>query len=232
MLLSEIMQLVRDQYTTETIEDAKLKRWIAAAVIEYSRWNPYLKSSTVTTINDQRDYTLPTDCVDVWQVEYWPSGGVQVELNARSEAEVMYARPSTYDDISFRVIEDIKQEEHVRRLRGSWTMENKKLCLMPVPAGDAQTVTVRYYALHALNATATGYDTIPAEDTSIIRDMTMAEIVEGKATEFSIEPSYSEGQQRIDKSLVVQNATKVADRLRYGCKAKYSQPVILYDENQ
>lgn len=232
MLLSDIMQAVRDVYTTETIADATLKRWIAAAVREYSRWNPYLKTIDVTTVNNQREYSLPADCVDVWQAEYWPSGGVQVELNARSEVEQVYRRPSTYDDISYRIIEDIKQQEHVRRIRGSWSVENKTLALSPLPAGDAQTVKVYYYAIHALNVGLTGYDTVPAEDLNILRDMSLAEIIVAKAVEFSIEPSYSEGQQRIDKSSVVANAEHMAKKLRAGCQDKYSQPVIMYEENQ
>lgn len=226
MEIADITRAVEDRYSTETISPDKMNRHIAAAVRWYSRFNPYIKRGEITTEADQRLYDLPSGCIVVIKVEYWPTGGVSVELSAKHEFETMFRRPAAYDLFSERIIEDIKEDEHIKRVRGDWAIENKQIALYPVPSGSSTTVYVDYGATHALNAGATGYDTIPTEDLEIVRDLVVAEIIEGKMTEFSIEPDYSEGLQRETKRFLPGNIAQTISYLRGRCQAKYGGPVV------
>ena len=74
LLLTDIQEGVRDRYTSTTITDAKLDRFIASAVRYYSRWNPYIQSTSFSTVIDQQAYNLPAGCVGVLEVLWLPMG--------------------------------------------------------------------------------------------------------------------------------------------------------------
>lgn len=223
MLLSDIQTAVRDKYTTETIADTKLNRFITAAVKFYSRYNPYMKTTSFDTVDEQKLYDLPSDCIRemVLDVDYWPTGGMSYELSAKQEYETIYRRPASYDLISERVIEDIKQSEHINRIRGQWEIQNGQIALWPVPGASSITVYVTYGSVHALTG-GTTYSTIPAEDLDIVADLTLAEIIRGKRTEFAVEPDYAEGLQRQTKRWLPENISDTVKELRSQCIDKYS----------
>ena len=227
MLLTDIQTAVTDRFTTETIDATKLKRLIAAAVRFYSRYNPYLQQHDFPTVAEQKLYDLPADCIHemVLDVDYWPTGGLSYELSAKQEYETIYQRPASYDLISERVIEDIKQSEHINRVRGDWQIENGQIALWPVPGATSVTVYITYGSTHALTG-GTTYATIPDEDLDIIRDLTIAEILEAKATEFAVEPDYAEGLQRITKRFLPENIDSVVKNLRGKCVQKYGGAAV------
>jgi hypothetical protein len=227
MLVADIITAIEDKYTTETIAEAKMKRYIATAVKFYSRYNPYMKSTNFDTVKDQKLYDLPSDCIRemVLDVDYWPTGGMTFELSAKQEYETIYQRPASYDLISERVIEDIKQSEHINRVRGQWEIENGQIALWPVPGASSTTVYVTYGSVHALTG-GTTYATIPDEDLDIIADLAMAEIIKGKRVEFAVEPDYAEGLQRQVKRWLPGNIDETVKSLRAECVQKYSGAAV------
>jgi len=228
MNLTAIQVAVQDRYATETILIPKLNRLIGAAVRFYSRYNPYLKTTNFDTVYEQQLYDLPADCMQdyIHSVDYWPSGGLSYELSAANEYATLYRRPASYDLISERVIEDIKQEQYIKRVRGQWQIENGQIELWPVPGATATTVYVTYGSVHALNEAGTAYTTIPAEDLEIIRDLTVAEIIEGKRAEFAVEPDYAEGLARHTKHFIPGAVDATVKYLRDKCIQKYGSTAV------
>jgi len=229
MLLTAIREAVRDVYTTETYTDEQLDRRIASAVKWYSRWNPHIKNTSFSVVKDQQYYDLPSDCLRnyIERVEYWPSGGISLELNAANEYAFAYPTAEyTYDLYSQRVTADIRQQEFIRRIKGYYFIENNQIGLFPVPDGSVVTVYVYYGAAHVISGDPEAYATIPAEDLGIIRDLTLAEIIQGKQIEFSVEPNYTEGMQKTIKSQIPKNVEATVRMLRGECQAKYTRNMV------
>ena len=229
MLLTSVVTAVVDRYTTETIAAAKLDRLVDAAVRWYSRFNPYSKSTTIPTVDDQQIYDMPADCMVGTEVDYWPSGGLERALNAARDDAENLRRPTRYDLISERVIEDIKEQQHIERVRGAWEMNsNNQLLLWPVPGTSSVDVIVTYGAVHVLSGTLTtrAYATIPAADLEIIRDLTVSEIIEAKMAEYSVETDYAEGLSRQTKHFIPGNIAATIAYLRGKCTAKYGRVVV------
>ena len=231
MLLTAIREAVRDVYTTETFTDIQLDRRMASAVLFYSRWNPYIKEHSFDVVDEQQYYDLPSDCMYdyIERVDYWPSGGISLELSAASD--YAFGSPDdeyTYDLYSQRVMADIRQSEYIRRIEGSYFIDNNQIGLRPVPDGTEVTVYVYYGAAHVVTGLLTlrAYATIPYEDVNVIRDLTLAEIVGGKGLEFSVEPNYAEGLQRTTKSNIPRNVRATVVQLQAGCIAKYTRNMV------
>ena len=230
MLLADITAAVEDRYTIETIATVKMNRLIALAVLWYSRYNPYVAITSFDTVSEQRLYDLPDDCMQdyVIKVDYWPTGGLSYALSAKYEYDPIYRRSGNYayDLYSERVIADITQAEYIKRVQGQWEIENAQIALYPVPGAGSVEVYVTYGAAHAINALATAYLTIPAEDLEIIRDLTVAEIIEGRRTEASVEPDYAEGLGRQTKRFIPGNVDATVKYLRRKCSDKYSGAAV------
>ena len=224
MLIASIVTAVEDRYTIETIGADKMKRLIAAGVRFYSRYNPSVTVTSFDTVADQRLYDLPSDCMQdyVITVDYWPTGGLDSALSAANEYEERGDAPFRYSLYSERVIDDIKQQEYIERVRGQWEIENDQIALYPVPSGSSVEVYVTYGAGHAINEAETAYTTIPAEDLDIIRDLVVAEIIEGRRIEASVEPDYAEGLGRQTKRFIPGNVDATVKYLRRKCTDKYS----------
>ena len=230
MLLTAIREAVRDVYTTETYTDAQLDRRIASAVRFYSRWNPEIVEYEFDTVADQQYYTLPTACMQdyIERVEYWPTGGISMELNAADEYAFEDPSDYTYDLYSERIIDDIKQQQYISRIVGHYSIDNNQIALWPVPSGGDVTVTVYYGSVHVTSGVdpLETYATIPAEDLDIIRDLTLAQIIQGKGVEFSVEPNYAEGLQRTTKSNIPKNVNATVRALRSECQQKYTRVMV------
>lgn len=225
LTLASIQLAVEDRYTIETIPEAKLNRLIAAGVRYYSRWNPYVRITDFDTVADQRLYDLPDNCLQdyVIKVDYWPSGGLSEELNAGYEyISPTIVGPIPYDLYSEPIMADIKQQLYIKRVQGQWEIENGQIALYPVPGAGSVEVYVTYGSGHALNDEETSYTTIPSEDLEIVRDLTVAEIIEGRRTEASVEPDYAEGLGRQTKHFIPGNVDATVKYLRRKCTDKYN----------
>jgi len=230
MLLTAIREAVRDVYTTETFTDDQLDRRIANAVSWYSRWNPEIVEYAFDTVADQQYYTLPAACMQnyIERVEYWPSGGISLELNAADEYAFEYPSEYTYDLYSERIMDDIKQQQYIRRIIGYYSIDNNQICLRPVPSDSDTEVTIYYGAVHVTSGVGVleTYATIPAEDLGVIRDLTLADIIQGKGVMFSVEPNYAEGLQRTTKSNIPKNVEATVRTLRAECQQKYTRNMV------
>ena len=221
MLITDISLGVQDLYGK--VNATALNRHIAAAVREYSRWNPRILETTLTTILNTTLYSLASvsNLIGVKDVRYLP-GGYNTESYLLSENVFLSAQPERYHVWSQRVIDDIEQAESIGRLAGQWYYRRatNQLKLADNPsAGD--TITLFYYASHAINTGGTGYDTIPNDDLDIIIDLTLARIYRGLALTAAGQPDYREGQESESFKNVATNIESEIARLTEGVKAKY-----------
>ena len=221
MLITDISLGVQDLYGK--VNATALNRHIAAAVREYSRWNPRILETTLTTILNTTLYSLASvsNLIGVKDVRYLPEG-YNTESSLLSENVFLSAQPERYHIWSQRVIDDIEQAESIGRLAGQWYYRRatNELKLADNPsAGD--TITLFYYASHVINVGATGYDTIPDDDLDIIIDLTLARIYRGLALTAAGQPDYREGQESESFKNVATNIESEIARLTEGVKAKY-----------
>lgn len=222
MDLEDLQVAVLRRYTTDTSlsDDVVFAGFAAEAVRRYSQYNPRVLTYEYTTEVNEHSYDLPADCIMILEVQYWPVGEVFAELNASYEPVYLQRRPERYDLISEPIIGDIKRAAYTKRLAGSYEQRNKTIYVYPAPT-SASSLDLVYGAEHVLNDDSDGYDTIPDEDFDIVRDLIIAEAIEGKILEVSLEPDYSEGLGKVTKHYISTNAWAVVNRLRRGLAAKY-----------
>lgn len=220
MKIADIQQLMVDKYSIVAQDDSKSKRQIAAAVRYYSRYNPYIVLYEFTTTVDVSEYDLPEGATGIVDV-LWPADEGLTVVNVGAIRESMLRRPVRYDLVSERVIETIKSDSFYSAYLGNWRRQNDQVVLEPVPGVTGQDVQLWYSKVHALNATATGYDTLPDEDLSILADLALVEVLLQKQIEVSTEPNYREGLGSITKHHVSRNVAATINDLRRGVKGKY-----------
>lgn len=226
MELATIRRAVLDDYTLDTPTATVLNRRIAAAVREYSRYNPRVVDTTLTTVADQAAYTFDVPVNGIREVLYWANGTyytVSQEIMDRLRLDTPYALVSHY------AIEDIKEAAHVRGLLGDWEWRGAsgELVLYPTPETTGETVYVTYYAPHALNDDGDGYDTIPDADQEIIVALTIAELLTAQQIAAAGTPDMAEGLERVTTHFMGQNIAQVIHQLRGKVAAKYGGSAIV-----
>lgn len=227
MRLLGLRTAIQDRYTTESMNIGALDRFIAAAVRFYSRYNPYIKTTTVTTVSNQQKYDLPSDCVDIVDAEWYPLGELYAELQAGAEQIYLLQphRKYRFHQPSDRIIDDIERNAYADRVTGRWEQENKQLVLWPEPTSAGTEVTVIYTSQHVLSSGA--YSTIPNEDFDLLVNLVFAEILSARGFEMAIEPDYSEGLQRTTKRFVPGNTRIAVRELRQEVIDKYGRAAAL-----
>ena len=225
MELATIRRAVLDLYTLDTPTATTLNRRIEAAVREYSRYNPLVVDTTLTTVADQAAYAFDDPVNGIRDVIYWANGTyytVSDEIMDRLRLNTPYALVSQY------TIEDIKEAAHVRGLLGDWEWRNTsgELVLYPTPETSGETVYVTYYAPHALDEEGEGYDTIPDADQDIIAALTIAELLTAKQIEAAGTPDMAEGLERVTTHFMGQSIAQVIHQLRGKVAAKYGGSAI------
>lgn len=227
MLLTTIRTAFTDRFTSETVDQSRLTRLIASAVSEYSRYNPRLRSTTLSTVADQVEYNLPSDCLWVLECYWWPMGEMFAELRAGAEQAYILQHPSRYHMVSDRVIDDINQSEHIQRTIARWEQRNKILVLGAEPsAGGTDDIALVYAAKHEINAGSTGYDTLPDEDLAIMADLTLSIYLQSRSAELALEPDWAEGLQRVTHHFASANLQAVIVQLRQALEGKYGGSVM------
>lgn len=194
---TDIKQRVRDRLddTAATIfTDAEMSRHLDAAVMDYSAHRPYMKSTTITTVEDRKLYDLPADCL--WVTRVWVT-------DADNETT------DTIDDILLDI------EEHTREFDDKlWRAQlreryantgqpvafkwNNQLYLYPKSTESGDTINVEYAALHI--GTNTDFTTIPLQDIRWVESLMLVRCLEALATDAAKRASYSDGQARVDNS--------------------------------
>ena len=223
MNLTTIRQAFTDRFTTEIVAEAKLDRFIAAAIRQYSRYNPVVTKVTLSTVAEQAIYDLSAyNVLMVLDCFWWPGGNITAELLSGSEQAFVAPDPVAYHQPSNRLINDINQSAQVKSLRGTWEQRNQTIMLYPEPTiAGTNDLTVIIGALHILNITYSRYETIPDEDLDIIADLTIANYIVSRASELALEPDYQEGLQRMTRHFAVSNIRSAIEMLEHGVVAKY-----------
>lgn len=216
---------MQDKYSLETQDADKSKRQIASAVRYYSRYNPYIVLYEFTTTIDVSAYDLPAGATIIVDV-LWPADEALTVINVGAVREAMLRRPVRYDLVAERVIEDIKSNAFYDHLLGNWRRQNDQVVLVPTPGVTGQDVQLWYGQDHAINAGATGYDTIPAADMDILADLALVEVLLQKQIETATEPNYREGLGSLTKHHVPTNIARAIKDLRKGVRGKYGGSVV------
>jgi len=170
MLVANIKISAQD-YFPETLDATKIDRFIAAAVREYSRWNPLINSTTITTVDDQQSYTVP-GAIDILNCYWYPGSNVN-EIENLQFYNVLWSEVPASREISLPIIHDIVKNARTDRSKGRWDWKGDKLWLYPEPESNTDVVVVNYTSAHLLAEGA--YATIPDKDFDIIVKLTLAE---------------------------------------------------------
>jgi hypothetical protein len=102
-----------------------------------------------------------------------------------------------------------------------------QLRVWPRPEISGENIYITYMAPHVLNEGGDGYDTIPDEDLSILRDLTLAEMLQSYRMDGAMDIGWTIGLVREDpqgRLPAIQNA--IAE-FRNSVKRKYQRPVGL-----
>ena len=225
MLLTAIAEAIQDNPIASAFTIPALYRYIARAMRLYSQWNPLIKDKTLATVIDQKEYTVTATCIGVYRCLWYPGSTITSDLTISQQ--ILASQVYVTNEPSLSVIHDINESESLRRLQGKWEWReaNRRLVLEPTPTGSGDDITVTYADQHVLNVGGTGYDTIPDEDLEIVRDLCLAEILDGKAMEFAIQPDYRSGAEQETLHFVPGNARDLAELLRSNLANKYGRSV-------
>lgn len=221
MLLTTIRQAIADLYTSETFTATKLNRFIALAVNYYSRYNPIPTDYSFTTVADDNNYDMPTGCIGIQKVIYPAISISNISANYGTDFTRLQHSP-VYNEPSLYVIGDINEGAYIDQYKGHWEYRavGNDLIIDPTPAAGT-IVNVTYWKKHTLNGGSTGYDNIPDEDLEIIASLTLAQIMESKALEASLEPDTQEGLEKITVHFIAGTAYSTIDNLRAKVTEKY-----------
>ncbi len=227
MLISSVRLVVLDRWST-SIDTSKFARLVASAMRYYSRWNPRVVETTLTTVADQQFYDLPSGCIGVREAYWHPSGSPYSTVWANREAIFSLRQPERYFLPSERVIEDINEEAYEHALTGRWEFLSGQgqLCITPEPTVAGTEFPVVYYAEHQINAGATGYETIPDADLDILANLVLAEVIEAEVLVASVSPDYAEGLERETFRFIPSNAGQVVSDLRRSGRGKYGGATV------
>jgi len=228
MELESIRQAVYDVYAEADADVAKLDRLIAAAVRYYNRWNPLVSDTTLTTVSDQETYDCPDGCTGVVKCVWWPKGEplyTYTGITAASDIPTRYRRILPTE----RMIDEINRDFERRSGQGyyEYRANQNQLILSPPPSIDGQTIYLIYRSPHMLNEEGTGYDTIPEEDLSLLRDLTLAEILQAEQVDSAMDIAWAIGLVQETPQSRLPALRQAIKEYRLGVANKYGESVAL-----
>jgi len=200
------------EFDTDHVADA-----VDRAADEYSRLRPYYRETTVTTVEDEDTYSLPTGCVRVVSCDYRTT-----TVNEYGELDDYF--PYTFGDWNHPGLTLIRQrlmQAYDDIGRGYWVQLNsvssyrsgQYLILYPAPDNAGDTFTVRYTALHT--KVSDDYPAIPSQHIQHIEDLAVAFLLEIRARKMDNVPTqYRSGQTTVSRRGISENLRLDADRLR------------------
>lgn len=223
MLASEIEDAVKQRWDTGTFGATDWNQLIPRAARFYSRYNPRMVETELTTVSDQSEYDLPAGTILVTKVLWYKGTEVSAQLLAGSEAFVLEPRRRLPNMPSDDVINDINEEALLKLMQGDWEQwkGNGQLHISPTPTVAGNTIYVTYTANHVSTVSGTTYATIPDQDLDIMADLVLAYHLEKQASRHAAEPNWSLGQQRETRHHVPGNAMLMVSQLRSECISKY-----------
>lgn len=209
--LSPILMRVRDAIAdfsdVKRIDDAELQRHLDYCVLEYSRYRPNVKETTVDLESGTAEYTLDVGDDDVtgirdveWSRAPVDGSSLWPDLPRRHEdqAYVDWARSHLDEALDFGWEYRFVDGDH--RLR-----------LSPTPSADG-TATVVYHCPHVSDSGGV-YTTVNKRDEVILEQLCVARCLKAIADDLLMRPSYRTG--------FVMNEYKNAEALRDGAVAQW-----------
>ena len=216
MLVSTIQSRAKRRYTRETLLTAVWDDLVERAVVEYSRWNPYLTTVTLTSVADQQGYEVDAACIGIQQVYL----GTMLTANTINTTDPFDPPLVKKSMPSLALIDDINDAEYRRQTGFVWTWASKRLWIDPAPTSSGDDIVVAYYALH--QATDSDYTTIPDEDLDIVVDLMLYEHIGDTADSMSLEPvSYQAGLERENFAGLQENTRMAREHLLQRVQGKY-----------
>ena len=233
--IANLAEAVRDVYTSEVVSTERMWRAVAAAARFYSTYNPYVVVSQLSIVSGQLAYVLPEECMQLVEVDYFP-GGTPWGSNDYLISQLQPA-PFTVDshitaamymlernDQALRIIRSAQRAARIEHAQGAWEYKNRMLWLTPAPAMD-QTVLYVYIAAHV--TAGAEYTTIPNSDFDIMRDLTVAELLTRWQNDFSTEPDYQEGLEKLTKHFLPDTLSKRIRELRQPLLDRYGRDICV-----
>lgn len=195
------------------------------AIRAYQDERPYTFAMTVTTVAEQSDYALPSNCQSVVSHDYRVFAGIS------SDAWVSYFDTLAFSptlvpfrDWSDDVFNRLKTEYNIRfdsLGAGQATVidyqtsyaSTKYLRLNPTPTTSGDTFTVKYFADHPIQNN--DYFTIPSAHVGLIRKLLEAEVYDVRANKMSSTATdFGAGTSRIKFDKAIESLRNRADALR------------------
>lgn len=200
---------------------AEMTSHLEAVVNDYSAYNPYMTSTTITTVADQSLYTLPAACL--WLSRVY----IDDADNDSSETieDILVDIRDYLDSYDLHQLRAQLRERYSNYGQPVATMWNAQLYLHPAPTDAGDSIVVQYGGIHA--ATTGNYTTIPLDHIPLIEDMLVLRCLDAMALDASLRPDYSDGQSRITNTTMADKLQRMADRVRVKVENKLSMPVGL-----
>lgn len=221
-----LAEAVRDNYTAETVTDARMLRAIESALRYYSRYNPVIVTAELTTVANQYDYSLPADCVQLLELEYWPFGS---PYSTSEDFQLWGSKPIAATMVD-QVLRNMDRDQRIDAYGGYFEVivagPEGTVRLSPVPT-SAINVPYRYYRVHELNEAQTSMPTLPPEDLEILGDLVVVALLSKWLNDFVTEPDYVRGLGKVTKRHLPQSITNRIRTLRQGVQQRYGGTVCV-----
>jgi len=197
--------------------DTKFNEWLAHAVRAYSKERPYVLETTISHVEDQDIYALPSGLERVIECQY----RLSFDTNVYEPLEdTTLAGFSTYDWPALDLIRRMLRVKYDEVAVGHWEVitnrtsyaAGKYLVIYPAPDSSTGDFTVRYSATHPLSGS--DYFTIPAEHAYLLADLLVSYALKRRAMKFFKNPmDYDAGQTRIRRGATIDHLNREADIL-------------------
>ncbi|MFA5222209.1 MAG: hypothetical protein WC391_07980 [Methanoregula sp.] len=211
---------VEQRYHLETFSDDEFAAWVDSAIRLYSRFNPVIKTEDVDSIAGQSEYSLPDDCIQVYEVY-----GVNVDSVDSFTLLDLSDRGGISKDEPVRYLTE-KMLDAIGRLDLSdlWAVEGTNLVFRGGFTIDVETFRIKYGAMHAL--TNGWYLTVPVVDFDLIVDLIYADILEARGAEAAASEDYAEGLEKVTVSNIPKNTAWAISSLRNKLRHKYGGAAV------
>lgn len=214
--VSDIRSSFRRRYPFGTLSSNEFFGWLEDALRFYNRYNPnVIREQIEVEAGDQR-VELPEDCILVREVLYVQSlsGGTMTMSSLTSRGAVEAYNPSEL------LINQINAATGRRHAWEMWHQEGAYLVFESAFA-SAETLELTYTTSHVLNEDETAYETIPAEDGTLLANLVLAEIYESEGAAHAVTPDYVEGIGQVRHHFIPANAIEMVRRYRREVINKY-----------
>jgi hypothetical protein len=205
----------------DMFDTTEMSSHLDSAVVEYSRYNPYMKTTTITAVIGQDYYSLPSDCIRLSRVYLTDSDSATSDTISDILTDIA-THVYDYSEMQWRAQVRDRYSNYGQPLAVMW---NNQLRLYPAPTSDAYTINVEYEAIHSKDESG-NYTTIPFNDIDHVESLLVARCLEIVADDMAKRADYSEGQSKVAYSDSAKMLSAAAFRVRSSVKNALSEVVV------